>query len=218
MDPITLAILLGFGAKAVTGAFQASRAQRGLKALSKQGVPQFNITPEQIRSYNRAEEMANTGYTGAERSAIQQNLAGSSNLAYRRAMDIGGGQGARAIQGALNASNLNAYNQMGLNDAMLRRQNQRYADLVGRGITDQRNRETQRAYNYRMELERSLGAAKRQGVENIANAFGGLGAQAAYGGLSGNMPNFGSFNQMGGGGNTTPDYMQYFRNPQPYSE
>lgn len=185
MDPITLAIMLGFGAKAITGAFQSTRAARGLKALRNQAMPQFGITPEQTRSYNRAEGLANTGFTGAERAGIGQNIAGASNLAYRRAMDIGGGSGARAIQGALNASNLNAYNQMGMNDALLRRKNMQYADMVGRGITDQRNRETQRALNYRMELERSLGAAKRQGVENIANAFGSVGAIAAYGGLDG---------------------------------
>ena len=187
MDPITLAIMLGgYAIKAGIGAFQSTRAARGLKALRNQAMPQFGITPEQTRSYNRAEALANTGFTGAERAGIGQNIAGASNLAYRRAMDIGGGSGARAIQGALNASNLNAYNQMGMNDALLRRKNMQYADMVGRGITDQRNRETQRAFGYRMDLERNLGAAKRQGIENIANAFGGLGAVAAYGGL-GNM-------------------------------
>jgi hypothetical protein len=222
MEPITaLAILLGYGAKALTGAFQANRARKGLKALRNQPMPQFGITPEQTTSYNRAERLANTGFTGSERAAIGQNIAGASNLAYRRAMDIGGGSGARSIQGALNASGLNAYNRMGADDAALRRRNMQYADTVGRGITNQRNMETQRAFNYRMELERSLGAAKTQGIENIANAFGGVGAVAAYGGLDGlkgmKIPNFGRGGASPSGSNFAQPQGGYSAPSDPYN-
>src|SRR3990167_11259813 len=201
MDPITLALMLGgLGAKALTGVFQASRAQKGINALSKQAMPQFNITPEQQRSYNRAEENAQTGYSGAERSALTQQLGGASNLAYRRAMNIGGGNGARAIQGALGASMLGANNQMAMNDALLKRSNVRYADQVGSSLSAQRNMETQRAMNYRLQLERALGAAKTQGVENIGNAFGSLGTMAAYGAFSPQGMQTGGMQTTGGGG------------------
>lgn len=213
MDPITLAIMLGgFAAKAITGGFQASRARRGLKALRGQAMPQFNITPEQQRSYNRAEEFAGTGYSGAERAALNQNIARGSNLAYRRATDIGGGSGARAIQGAIGASGLGAQNQLAMNDALLRRRNMQYADQVGSSLSAQRNMETSRAFNYRMELERSLGAAKTQGIENIVNAFGGAAATAAYGGFGGTGGTGRGFSGYGGNQSQTGPGFPY---PQP---
>lgn len=211
MDPQMLGMLMAYGAKAMTGVFQASRAQRGLNALSKQPMPQFKITPEQTTSYNRAEELSRMGYTSGEKAALNQMLASDSNKAYRRATDIGGGSGARAIQGALGATRFNALNQLALNDAGLRRQNIRYADQVGSTLSGQRNMETQRAFNYRMELERALGAAKTQGVENIANSLGGFGANYAYMGQGATLNN--PF--AGNGQQTTPP--MYSGNNDPFS-
>lgn len=166
------------------GAYQAISSNRALKRLSKQAVPSFGITPEQTRSYNRAEELANTGLTGAERQAATQGLAQSGNQAYRRALNMSGGSTARGIQGALGAMNLRGQNQISSMDAGLRRRNVQYADMIGRGLSDQRNRETQRAYNYRMLLEQNLGLAKKIGLENIVNSMAYMGT----GGGSENVP------------------------------
>lgn len=169
------------------GAYQAFTANKALKGLQRQAVPSYGITPEQTRSYNRAEEMSNTGFTGAERASANQGLARSGNQAYRRALTMSGGSTARGIQGALGAMNLQGQNQLATSDAMLRRRNVQYADQVGRGITDQRNRETARAYNYRMMLEQNLGTAKKVGLENIVNSMAYIGAPKGFKGMFGSQ-------------------------------
>lgn len=188
------------------GGYQAYSANKALKQLSKQGIPQFNITPEQTTSYNRAGEMARTGFTGSERAAVNQGLARGSNAAYRRALDLGGGSTARGIMGALGAQNLAGQNQLAGMDAGLKRRNIQYADQVGRGITDQRNRETQRAYNYRMLLEQNLGLAKKIGLENIVNSMAYLGS-----GMSADQ----SMPTWGGGQQGLPQYPQPDQTGQP---
>lgn len=161
------------------GVSQYYKANKALKELEKTPMARYNITPEQTRSYNRAENMANVGFTGAEKAAFNQQVASSQNRAFRNALNVGGGNAARGISGALGASRLSALNNFAANDASLKRRNVAYADQVGRGLTNQRNTQTAQDIAYRMELERTLGRARSLGIENIANAMGGQALMAS---------------------------------------
>lgn len=179
------------------GTFQNIKANKELKKLQRTPMARYDITPEQTRSYNRAEQIANVGFTGAERNRAMQDIASSQNLAFRRAQQIGGGNAAKSITGALGASRLNAMNELAGRDAMLRRRNMAYADNVGNQLTSQRNRQTAQDIAYRMEVERNLGQAKQQGAMNVLNAISG-GTYAAYGNLKPMNTTTTAANPMGG--------------------
>jgi hypothetical protein len=152
------------------GAMQTIKASRELKKLKNEMPSGFQVTPEQMRSYQRAESMAQNGFTSGEKASFFQNLAQKANQAFSRTMNSGGGSMAAAVRAGLNYGNTNAINQFAMNDASLNRNNIRYADQMGADITAQRNRETARQWARYQATEQALGTAKRQGWENMANS------------------------------------------------
>jgi len=153
------------------GGIQTIASHNALKRLNKQPLANYDITPEQQRSYDRAESMARNGYTQEEENAYMQNLSRSNNANYRKAMAYGGNSLAGAIGAGLNYSNLGALNSFASSDAQLKRQNIRYADQMGAAISTQRNRNTALQIQRRDAQERALGQAMQAGISNMVGSL-----------------------------------------------
>jgi hypothetical protein len=157
------------GAQALYGIYQSERARKQAEAMKEPGG--YEITPEQRTAYERAQEMAKSGYTPEERGQFMQNIAQQQNLGYQRAMrGAQGNQWAGAVLAGVQAPKYGAMADFAARDAALRRQNIRYADQLGADISAQRNRETSRAQSEYSLLQQAYGQARKQGIQNVMNA------------------------------------------------
>jgi len=168
--PIPLAVpIAGAVVKGATGAFQTYNANKRIKALGKR--PSFSITPEQDKSYKRAEREALFGFSPEETNAFQQRIARRNNTIFNRGLAIGGGGVSQAINAAVMAGELGAEMDFASQGARLRRDKIRYADQRGDVISNQRNRDTQERISYRNAVEQALGRAKSDGMLNFSEAL-----------------------------------------------
>jgi hypothetical protein len=174
------------------GAIQTVGSLIMLNNLRKTPRARYEITPEMQDSYGRAQQMAQSGFTGAEQAAFQQNMAQNQNAAFQNASQMAGGGMGRAISGGLLSNRLGALNQFAGQDAALMRQNVRYADQRGDTISGQRNRQTAEDINYRNMQERAIGESLKAGTTNLAS---GINSTQATGGFGGGQQGLG----MGGG-------------------
>lgn len=169
--PLAAAIIPG-ALKTGLGVYQAVKASKELKRLGK--MPEYGITPEQQKSYDRAERMAKTGYSPQERASFAQRLARQNNTAFQRGITLGGGSLSKALNSAILSNNIGAELDFAAGDAQLKRSNIRYADAMGQQITGQRNRNTAQQLAYRMMLEQNLGRAKQIGINNAVEGVSGV--------------------------------------------
>ena len=169
------------GAQALFGLYQTLKGRKELKKLDKNRPEGFTITPELQKSYARAEQMAQDGYTPQEEAAFQANLQRQSNAAYNRSFAFGGNTMAGAIQAGLNFQNTAALNQFAANDASLQRQNIRYADQRGDAITQQRNRIAGQELNDYAAQQQMWGQTMQSGINNMFRAADFAGAASMMG-------------------------------------
>lgn len=178
IDPVSAGLA---GAQALFGLYQTLKGRKELKNLDKNKPEGFTITPELQKSYARAEQMAQDGYTPQEEAAFQANLQRQSNAAYNRSFAFGGNTMAGAIQAGLNFQNTAALNQFAANDASLQRQNIRYADQRGDAITQQRNRIAGQELNDYAAQQQMWGQTMQSGINNMFRAADFAGAAAMMG-------------------------------------
>lgn len=180
------AVLAGAGLiNLASGFFQSQKAGRELKDLEKHKPAGYDITPEQQNSYDRAQQLANSGFTQDEKSAYLGNLASANNQSYNKAFAYGGNTLAGAIRSGVNYSNLGALNSLAVNDAQLHRQNIHYADQQGQQISAQRNRNTGQKLQEYHDQQVALGQAQKAGKENMLNSVNMFAALSGGGGSLG---------------------------------
>lgn len=168
---------MGYLSSALTGAYgvyQGIQARKGLKAYGKETRPNYEVTPEQQKSYARAEQMATGGYTAQEEGAFKQNLASQRTGTFRAATDSFGGNVGQALNSALQSQNIGALNQFSAQDAALHRQNIQYADQLGEQITGQKNLATgQNIQDYQMRGA-ALAALGQSAAGNVIGGVQGI--------------------------------------------
>jgi hypothetical protein len=203
MDPATLQLIMplllgnsGGGSKGgqfgsqgagtgILGAVQTIGSMAMMNKLRRTPRARYEITPEMQGSFDRAEGMARTGFTGGETAAFRQNLAQTQSAGMAGARQMGGGLG-RAIFGQQSAMRLGALQNFAGQDAALMRQNMRYADSRGDVLSQQRNRQTAEDIAYRNMQEQNVGRSMQSGLTNMGSF---LNQQQAFG-----------LNKFGGGG------------------
>lgn len=154
----------------ILGLHNTIKGSQGLSKLHKEKFPTFEEVAAMENSRNRANQMAQGGYTAAETAAFTQNLVRQQNTAYTKAVDRAPGQ-SQAILAGLNYGNVNALNQFAANDANLHRENVRYADSFSKYLQQLNNQNIQEQITSRREAERAYGEAVKSGTESIAGHF-----------------------------------------------
>ena len=174
---------------AIDSAIQARRLQRSLEKLQKQPIEKFTVSPQVENLYRQAVGEASTpeGFGGATTSAFRQNLARLNRGRFGQALNMSGGSGARGINAVLNNQGMDAINQFALNNENLTRSNRLGA--LGRAgsyanqFQNIRDRNTQFAQNYRMQLERALGEGIRGNRDYVRSMASGLGSDLMMSGI-----------------------------------
>jgi hypothetical protein len=161
---------VGVGTKVIGGIIQKNKADKALKALNAQAMPEYSVDPRMENAFNRAEGMSNQGFTAQENAGFNQSLAMQNTAQQRSAVDMGGGNLASTINAGLQSNNIQAINQRAGQDAQLRRSNIQYADQLAGQLQSQQNLINQSRISRRQQLEQAYGAASAQGMENIMGA------------------------------------------------
>ena len=168
--PIIASAIVG-GVGMVTSGIKSYKANKALKELQKQELPQYSVSPEMRNAYGRAEGMTGRGFTPQEEAAFRANLATSENTARMNAMNQSGGNMSQAILGGLNARNVGALNQFAAQDASQRRANIAYADNLAGQLQQQENIKTGQEVNYRMTQEQAYGKALQDNLNQMQSSF-----------------------------------------------
>lgn len=136
-----------------------------MKQLDKIARPDFSVSPELQKSYNRAESMAQYGLSPQEIAAMDAEAASNKTSQLRSGIARTGGSMAGAL-GVIAGMSMNDYSLgKGRMDAQMRRQNIQYADQVGRSI------DQVRMMQQRLAIERDQD--RRTAAANLFN-MGGL--------------------------------------------
>lgn len=153
------------------GAIQTGVGLHQLNKLSKTPQPEYKATQETLAAANRAQQMAQMGYTPSQTAAYKANLGTTLNTQLSNQRNLAGGN----LAGALGARGLmqkfSAMNQFAAGDADRQMQNIRYADDQTAGLQRLQNMNTEAAMRRRLQTEQALGAAVKQGTENMVGAF-----------------------------------------------
>jgi len=169
-------------AKAGFGLLQTAISAAQLAKINKTPTPEFTQTPQMMSATSQAEQMAKSGFTPQERAAYDASLSTAGNTAYRRGVDMGGGNMAVALNSALNAQNLGARNELAIADAGIRRQNIASRNqLYGEG-QELQDRNTQYAMQNRSNAQQAWGGAMSSGLGNL---MGGATSMLGFGGEGG---------------------------------
>lgn len=171
------------------------RAMRELKELQNKPRPNYEISPELQKSYNRAESRAGMGFTPTQTQQFNQNLSSTLNADFVNSRNMGGGSLAQALMGNMLGRRLGAINRFASDDATRQAANIAYADQMGNRIQGQRNMRTGQEIGYRMNDERALGQAAQDSYMNFRNT---LGSEAAMDDGA-NMPDASMFGGSGYG-------------------
>lgn len=151
------------------GAFQTVKGL--IDASQAQDPTQVQETAEMKAARERARQMAQSGFTPQEKAAFKQSLAASGNTAFRRAVDIGGGNLSAAIRAGINSQQLGAQNQFASQDAQLRRQNIGMSNSLEQGYQGLKN--TQVAQNNALAQQQNQAASQsvNSGMSNLGSAL-----------------------------------------------
>jgi hypothetical protein len=193
MDPVSIAALSSL----VLGGIQAGTGLAGLNEIGNTPDPEFSQTPGMTNAYNRAEGMANQGFTPAEIAAFAQRMAGSRAGAFRRGAELSGGQLAGALNRGLQAQQFGVESQFAAQDAGLRRTNMRYADSLAQALQNQQNMGTQSQIGRRNQQEQAYGGALKAGLNNMTSTLNLNQALSTYRG-GGNTQQLGQGNSLYG--------------------
>jgi len=87
------------------GAFQAFKGVEGLKQLEKEEYPEYSISPELRKSYQRAEGRTGFGFDPRQTAAFKQNVAQQQRTGMRQAISRSGGNLAQALSVGFGAAN-----------------------------------------------------------------------------------------------------------------
>ncbi len=198
---------------AVLGLYQILHSSSQLKKLHQQKVPEHGETPEMRASRMRAEQLAQGGFTPAEKTAFRNNVAQDINTQTQRSLDIGGGQLGRVIAGQGKINEMKGESDFATRDAALHRQNIQYADKFSQALQNIHNMNIDQQLKQRLMAEQALGGAIKTGTENLTNAasgalafgFGNGGGAGSYTNGSPTYKNTGAQrgftdNTLGGGG------------------
>ncbi len=166
----------GFGgyapyASAGLGLAELGLGLHGLNQLSKQAMPQYLASAQLNTAYNRANKMAEMGYTPEEIAAFHNNLSQSNNTVYQNAIQQGGGNLAGAINAGIQSQNIGALNNFAGQDAALKRSNMQYANSFAPQFQNIQDENTRTALQQRMMREQALGGAANAGLTNLTGAL-----------------------------------------------
>lgn len=212
----------------VLGGLQAGIGYAQLQKLNKEPRPNFEITPEQMTSFSRAQQRTGYGYSPEQRSDYFQGVAGRYAQNYGNAMKLSGGQLSGAIGRSLQAGQLRDFSSFAAGDAQQQQRNIQYADQIGGQITAKRDMITNQNIQDRIRREQAFGGAVQSGLNNMAGAANffamndgfaqlkgdkgtGLGAQQSFG-INPSSPlynNWQAENQAAMGGVAAPAYSGY---------
>jgi len=185
----------------MAGASRDRRTAEGrLRELQKQPWARYQFDPALagLASQATSEAAAPMGYSGAERSAFNQNLARTQSAQLARGTSMGGGSSSRAINAVLGANTAGALNTFSQNDAALRRSNRLSALNRASSLYGQRqnisNMNTSQDIRYRDALERAYGSAIQRNSDYIRGTISNLGSDLIRGGLMGET--YGAFDKI----------------------
>jgi len=173
-----LPLALAAAPQALLGLYQILKGNKEMSKLHKQAVPQFGETPAMAASRARAEDLAQGGFTGAEKAGFRKNIAEDINTQSRKALDIGGGSLGRVISGMGKINTMGAESRFAQQDAELHRNNIRYADTFSQKLQNIADMNIDQQLRQRMMAEQALGGAVKAGTENLT---GGLSTGLALG-------------------------------------
>jgi hypothetical protein len=158
---------IGFG----LGAIQTGVGLYQLNKLSKIPQPEYTASQGTLAAAARAQQNSQMGYTQSQTNAYKANLGQALNTQLLNQRNMAGGNlaGALGARGAM--QKFSALNQFAAGDADRQMQNIRYADEQTAGLQRMQNMNTEAAMRRRLMTEQALGAAVRQGTENMAGAF-----------------------------------------------
>lgn len=165
-----------------SGIYQWARAEKELKKLHSQAVPEYGETAEQRASRMRAEELAKGGFTEAERANFRAQVAQDISTQGQRALDVGGAGLGRAVNAIGNINMTGAENRFAAQDAALHRENIHYADRFSAELQRLADQNVAEHLKQRYMAEQALGQASQDGRMNTANA-----SSVMLGGLLNNM-------------------------------
>lgn len=173
---------------AALGLVQLGFAIPAMIKASKLKYQNYGMTPEMTRSVSEANAMRNIGFTGSEYNAYNQQLGQDRAATFARSRELGGGNLASTMMAILNGQNVNARNQLAIQDAALRRQNIATSNAL--------NQETQNLANMNTQLQNQITEKQKQAaaglmqsslgnLASVGNAMGGMNADMvkALGGI-----------------------------------
>jgi hypothetical protein len=158
---------IGFG----LGAIQAGVGLYQLNKLSKTPQPEYKASEGTLAANQRAQQMAQMGYTPSQIAAYKANLGTALNTQFANQRNLAGGNLAGALGARGSMQKFMALNQFAAGDADRQMQNIRYADEQTAGLQRMQNMNTEAAMRRRLMTEQALGAAVQQGTVNMAGAF-----------------------------------------------
>ena len=182
----------------VVGAVQTGVALDQLKKLSKTPQPEYTASKGTLAAADRAQQLSQMGYTQSQSNAYKANLGQALNTQLVNQRNMAGGNlaGALGARGAM--QKFSALNQFAAGDADRQFQNIRYADEQTAGLQRMQNMNTEAAMRRRLMTEQALGAAVRQGSENMINSWG-QGGGSGGGNTFDTGKSFAEFAKMFGG-------------------
>jgi len=147
------------------------QAGMGLYGLSQMGArPNYTQSGALTNSYNRAETMAQHGFSAPELINAQNNIQQTQNTSKQAALDAGGGQLSGVINGALGSTQVGANNQLAASDAAAHRANIVNAQGVDSEVQAQQNLATQNQIQGYDQKQQAYGGALSSGLTNTATA------------------------------------------------
>lgn len=144
------------------GLYQASQAE---------DPEQVQETAEMKAARARAREMAKSGFTPEEKAAFKQSLAASGNTAFRRAVDMGGGNLAAAIRAGINSQQLGAQNQFAGQDAQLKRSNIAQSNSLEQGYQALKNQQVAQQNQLAQQQNAAASQSINSGMGNMVGAL-----------------------------------------------
>lgn len=196
---------LAFGS-AILGGFQAGVGLYNL--LNMEDRPNFEVSPEQQNSYNRAQERARFGFSTEQRNDYFNGIAGRYSQGWRNATDLSGGQQSQAFGRAMLANQTHDFSRFAAEDARLMNDNARYADRLGADITAKRDMIANQNIQDWNKRQQAFGGALSSGLNNFASAANFFGMNGGFDQLGNPTAAVDSNGQLNGAG-FTPNGVNY---------
>lgn len=176
--PLLFAALAGIqGAKGIADMFSS---QNQLDDLHKKPFPLQSETPEQKQLRLEAMDRRNQGFTPAQTSAYQQQLARSENTGYQRTMNVAPGLAGAALAG-INYTNTGAVGDFATRDAQQQKENFKTASGFVNQLQSISNNNIAAQQRNRIMAEQSLGRSVADSRDRAMSAGNTLIAGQSYG-------------------------------------